>query len=153
ALGMQRMARRKALIQRLPAVETLGSTTVICTDKTGTLTRGEMTAVTVRLRGRTVEVTGSGYAREGAFLQDGRPLDVASDPELCLAVRIGALCNDAHVDRAGGAESVIGDPTEAALFVLGEKAGTDPRTLGSDYPRQREWPFDPATKHMVTVHR
>ena len=153
ALGMQRMARRRALIRRLPAVETLGSTTVICTDKTGTLTRGEMAVVALALRDRDVTITGVGYAPDGELVVDGRPLDAAADDELALAVRIGALCNDAHVDRADGQEVVIGDPTEAALFVLAEKAGLPPATLERAYPRLRELPFDPATRRMVTVHR
>jgi P-type Ca2+ transporter type 2C len=152
ALGMQRMARRRALIRRLPAVETLGSTTVICTDKTGTLTRGEMTVVSLALRSREIEVTGVGYAPRGELRTDGHALGVI-DEELQLVVRIGALCNDAHVDRVGGEELVIGDPTEAALFVLAEKAGLSPATLEREYPRVREIPFDPEAKRMVTVHR
>jgi P-type Ca2+ transporter type 2C len=153
ALGMQRMARRRALIRRLPAVETLGSTTVICTDKTGTLTRGEMTVVTLALAEREVQVEGVGYAPQGRLLVDGRPADPERDRALALAVRIGALCNDAHVDRHDGEEAVIGDPTEAALFVLAEKAGLSPTELEDAYPRVREQPFDAEAKRMVTVHR
>lgn len=152
ALGMQRMAHRRALIRRLPAVETLGSTTVICSDKTGTLTRGEMTVVALALRDREIEVTGAGYAPRGEFRADGHTISPA-EREIELAVRIGALCNDAHVDREGGKEAVIGDPTEAALFVLAEKAGLSPAKLEETYPRLHEIPFDPKTKRMVTVHR
>jgi Ca2+-transporting ATPase len=152
ALGMQRMARRRALIRRLPAVETLGSTTVICTDKTGTLTRGEMTVVSLALRGREIEVTGVGYAPHGELRTDGHAIG-AIDDEIELAVRIGALCNDAHVDRADGKEVAIGDPTEAALFVLAEKTGQSPARLEQEYPRVREIPFDLEAKRMVTVHR
>ena len=124
AVGMQRMARMRALIRRLPAVETLGSVTVICTDKTGTLTRNEMTVQAIVLDGRKVRVTGSGYSPVGEFLApDGARIDPLSDPRLSLAIRIGALCNDARIDRTDGGESVLGDPTEAALLVAAEKAG------------------------------
>lgn len=153
ALGMQRMARRRALIRKLPAVETLGSTTIICTDKTGTLTRGEMTVVALALGERDVEVTGTGYAPRGSFLEDGRELGLEGDAQLATALRIAALCNDAHVDRADGGETVIGDPTEAALVVLAEKAGLAPAELERARPRVRELPFDATAKRMVTVHR
>ena len=154
AVGMQRMARMRALIRRLPAVEALGSVTVICTDKTGTLTRNEMTVQAIVLDGRRVQVTGSGYAPAGEFLApDGARIDPRSDPRLSLALRIGALCNDARIDRTDGGESVLGDPTEAALLVAAEKAGMTRASLHRDYPRIDEVPFDSHTKRMVTVHR
>ena len=154
ALGMQRMARMRALIRRLPAVETLGSVTVICTDKTGTLTQNEMTVQAIVLDGRRVQVTGSGYAPVGEFLgTDGARMDPRTDPHLSLALRIGALCNDARIDRTGGTESVLGDPTEAALLVAAEKAGMTRASLDRDDPRIDEVPFDSHTKRMVTVHR
>lgn len=153
ALGMQRMARMGALIRRLPAVETLGSTTVICTDKTGTLTRNEMTVSVLVLDSRRVDVLGVGYAAVGGFATNGRPVDAAADAHLSLALRIGMLCNDAKVTHDGAEDAVLGDPTEAALLVAGEKAGLHEEALEADYPRVREQPFDSATKRMATVHR
>jgi Ca2+-transporting ATPase len=153
ALGMQRMARLQALVRRLPAVETLGSTTVICTDKTGTLTQNEMTVRVVRLGTRRVEVTGSGYAAAGEFRAEGRRIEPHSDDHLTVALRIGALCSDARIDRVDGGATVLGDPTEAALIVAAEKAGLVPVELDRDYPRIGEVPFSSETKRMVTVHR
>lgn len=153
ALGMQRMARQRALVRRLPAVETLGSTTVICTDKTGTLTKNEMTVCVYVLDQRHIEVTGTGYATEGEFREEGRNFDAKADRQLALALRIGALCNDAEVARADGHDSVLGDPTEAALIVAAEKAGLGRDVLMPDYPRISEVPFDSTSKRMVTVHR
>ena len=153
ALGMQRMARMRALVRRLPAVETLGSVTVICTDKTGTLTKNEMTACVYALDQRRVEVTGAGYEPVGKF-QDGDTLvDPRSDEHLALALRIGMLCNDAKVERTDGHDTVLGDPTEAALIVAAEKAGMHHAVFVSDFPRISEVPFDSASKRMVTVHR
>ena len=153
ALGMQRMARMHALIRRLPAVETLGSTTVICTDKTGTLTRNEMTVRVFQVGERRVEVTGTGYAPAGEFRVQGQYVDPGTDDPLRLALRIGMLCNDAKVDRNGGGATVLGDPTEGALIIATEKAGMDRAAMERDYPRIAEIPFNSETKRMVTVHR
>jgi len=153
ALGMQRMARMRALVRRLPAVETLGSVTVICTDKTGTLTRNEMTACVYALDQRRVDVTGTGYAPVGKFQDGDKPVDPRADEHLALALRIGMLCNDAKVDRTDGHDTVLGDPTEAALIVAAEKAGMNQADLAPDFPRISEVPFDSASKRMVTVHR
>jgi Ca2+-transporting ATPase len=153
ALGMQRMARMRALVRRLPAVETLGSTTVICTDKTGTLTRNEMTVRAFVLDRRRIEVTGTGYAPVGTFQDNGQPVDPRSDDHLALALRIGALCNDAKVEHTDGRDAVLGDPTEAALIVAAEKAGMGHAALDPDFPRVGEVPFDSTSKRMVTVHR
>jgi Ca2+-transporting ATPase len=149
AVGMQRMARMNALVRRLPAVEALGSTTVICTDKTGTLTRNEMTVRAYALGDARIDVTGTGYAAAGVFQMDGRDIDPAP---LALALRIGALCNDAKLDRRGDAVTILGDPTEAALIVAAGKAGLDQAALHADHPRLRELPFSSETMMMVTVH-
>jgi Ca2+-transporting ATPase len=152
AVGMGRMAVLHALVRRLPAVETLGSTTVICTDKTGTLTRNEMTVRAFEVGGRRIAVTGSGYAPIGEFRADGQV--VARDEEpLRLALRIGMLCGDASVDRSDGGVAILGDPTEAALIVVAEKAGLDRHTLERQYPRIAEIPFSSDTKRMATIHR
>ncbi|MCY7355075.1 MAG: heavy metal translocating P-type ATPase [Lysobacter sp.] len=153
ALGMQRMARMHALVRRLPAVETLGSTTVICTDKTGTLTRNEMTVRAFQLGERRVEVTGAGYAPAGEFRVAGQNVDASADEPLQLALRIGLLCNDAQVDRKDGDATILGDPTEAALIVAAEKGGLDRAAMEREYPRVTEVPFSSETKRMVTVHR
>jgi Ca2+-transporting ATPase len=153
ALGMQRMARLRALVRRLPAVETLGSTTVICTDKTGTLTENEMTVRALHLGTRRVDVSGTGYATGGEFRIHERRVEPQDDDHLALALRIGALCNDARIDRADGHTAVLGDPTEAALIVAAEKAGLARAALDRDYPRIGEVPFTSDAKRMVTVHR
>ncbi|MFW6068305.1 MAG: cation-translocating P-type ATPase [Chloroflexota bacterium] len=153
ALGVQRMAKTNTLVRRLPAVETLGATTVICTDKTGTLTQNEMTVTRVVLNGEHVDVTGTGYRTKGDFRQNGRTIDPQENEHLMLALQIGALCNDAALDRNGNRVSVLGDPTEGALIVAAEKAGLDQPTLEEVYDRVDEVPFDSESKRMVTVHR
>ena len=153
ALGMQRMARLGALVRRLPAVETLGSTTVICTDKTGTLTRDEMTVQALQLGARRITVSGSGYALSGEFTAGGQTIDARADAQLALALRIGALCCDATLDRSEQEAAVLGDPTEGALLVAAAKAGMIKDELERETPRIRELPFSSETKRMVTVHR
>lgn len=155
AVGMQRMARMNALVRRLPAVESLGSTTVICSDKTGTLTKNEMTVRAYAVAGQRVEVLGTGYEPSGEFRLDGHKVELTDariDAPLELALRIGALCNDAKLERSGGSTTVLGDPTEAALLVAAEKAGLDRVALERDYPRTGESPFSSETKRMATVH-
>ena len=157
AVGMQRMARMRALVRSLPAVEALGSTTVICTDKTGTLTQNQMTVRVLLAGEQRVEVTGSGYSTEGT-LRNGEQvigsgaLAVADDP-VALAIRIGALCNDASITRNGTDLKVLGDPTEVALIVLAEKAGMAHPELEAAFPRTGEVPFNSETKRMLTLHR
>ncbi|QJW94680.1 cation-translocating P-type ATPase [Frigoriglobus tundricola] len=153
ALGMKRMARMHALVRRLPAVETLGSTTVICTDKTGTLTRDEMTVRVLQLGTRRVDVSGAGYARAGEFRTGGGAIDVRTDAHLTLALRVGALCSDATLDLTGEETVVLGDPTEGALLVAALKAGMSKDDLEREYPRLSEVPFSSESKRMVTVHR
>jgi P-type Ca2+ transporter type 2C len=153
ALGVQRMAKTNALIRRLPAVETLGSTTVICTDKTGTLTENEMTVTRIFLNGDQLDVSGAGYGLTGEFCLNNEPIDARENEHLMLALQIGALCNDAALESTEQGVSVLGDPTEGALIVVAEKAGLDHDTLEEVYDRVDELPFDSETKRMVTVHR
>lgn len=153
AIGMQRIARMRALVRRLPAVETLGSVTVICTDKTGTLTKNEMTVCVYALTGRQIDVSGTGYEAIGEFSRQKCNVTASTDSALSSALRIGALCNDAKLDCSDGHDVVLGDPTEAALIVAAEKAGLDRANLEAEYPRVGEVPFDSVSKRMVTIHR
>ncbi|MGW0705522.1 cation-translocating P-type ATPase [Streptomyces sp. NPDC002643] len=147
ALGVHRMARSGAVVKRLASVESLGAATVVCSDKTGTLTLNEMTVRTLWAEGRLYDVTGDGYGTAGALRVHG-PQGGSSSDGLRDAVLPFALCNDAHV--ADG--RVIGDPTEAALVVLAAKAGVDADRLRTELPRAGELPFDGATKYMATFH-
>lgn len=148
ALGVQRMAKSHALVRRLAAVETLGSTTVICTDKTGTLTRNEMVVRRIVLGDTTFEVDDTGLHRAGM------PIEVPLDGHLELALRAGALCNDAQLatDHTG-VTTVVGDAMEGALVHAAELAGMSHRTLLEVWPRLAEIPFDSRTRRMVTVHQ
>ncbi|MDK9724975.1 MAG: HAD-IC family P-type ATPase [Sterolibacteriaceae bacterium MAG5] len=150
AIGVGRMAKRRAIVRQLPAVEALGSTTVICSDKTGTLTENEMTVCEVWAGGRRHEVTGSGYAPEGDIAHDGKP--VAGSGALRETLVAGALCNDAGLHREGGRWQITGDPTEAALLTAARKAGLDETTLQQVFPRRDEIPFDSARQTMATLH-
>jgi len=155
AAGMQRMAARGAIVRRLAAVESLGSTTVICSDKTGTLTRGENTAVALQLGTRRVAVEGVGYAPEGRIVEDGRAVTAAEDPGLRALLEAAALCNDAALVPPGGDDPrwrALGDPTEAALLVLARKGGLDPDALRAAHPRVSEIPFDAGARLMATAH-
>jgi magnesium-transporting ATPase (P-type) len=158
AVGMQRMAARGAVIRRLSAVETLGSTTVICTDKTGTLTKNEMTVVRAWLpgtEGRSLRVTGTGYAPEGALFSGEAELRTDADDYLRRFTEAAVLCNDSQLvppDRADPRWRILGDPTEAALLTVAFKAGSDPLVLHREYPRVAEIPFDAAHKMMATQH-
>ncbi len=147
AFGTQAMARKNAIIRRLPAVETLGSTTVICTDKTGTLTRNEMTVREV-FTYRTIEVTGSGYDTAGLFTMNGVRID-PKDADLARILMIGALANNADIETTNGSLHIIGDPTEGALLVAAEKAGI--LDIRDSYTRLEEFPFDSDRKRMATV--
>src|SRR5690606_16013826 len=152
ALGLRRMARRNALIRRLPAVETLGSVTAICTDKTGTLTAGEQTTTVLWLDGRELRITGTGYAPEGEILDDGSAVSPDDDPFLFAALRTAALANRAGIERTDGRWTARGDPTEAALLVAAAKAGLDRDELRSRYPETGEVPFSSERMLMATFH-
>ncbi len=157
ALGMQEMIKRHALIRRLSSVETLGSATVICSDKTGTLTQNEMTVTRVWVDGTFITLTGTGYKPGGDFLVDGRKVDVKDYPGLGTALWLGALNNDARLEeiREEGAEAtwrIVGDPTEGALVVAAAKAGCLTRELDRSFPRENEVPFDSVRKRMITIH-
>ncbi|WP_259107905.1 HAD-IC family P-type ATPase [Pseudomonas sp. JUb42] len=152
AIGMQRMARKGALIRNLAAVETLGAATVICTDKTGTLTRNEMTVERLIVGDRTLSVTGNGYKVQGDFSESAVFVDVHKDELVINLLRVGVLCNDASVRHSTGNDVVMGDPTEAALIVLAEKADIDLPALHALYPRVGEIPFSTEKKWMMTEH-
>ena len=151
AIGVQRMVRRHALVRRLPAVETLGCTTVICSDKTGTLTRDEMTLREIFLGGRHLHVTGSGYEPKGSFTWNGAT--IAPEADLKELLSAGALASDARLTHGEQGHDIQGDPTEGALVVAAAKAGLVKDVLDAACPRVAEIPFDPATKRMTTLHR
>ncbi len=152
ALGVQRMVRRGAIIRSLPAVETLGCATVICSDKTGTLTRNEMTVVTVVTPEGQYEVTGHGYDPRGRFLEEGKPVAPAGEPVLVKLLETGYLCNNAWLERRGpGVWEIQGDPTEGALKVLGTKGGIARRAEALE--RVAEVPFEPERRMMSVICR
>lgn len=152
AIGTIRMAKQRAIVRRLPAVETMGCTTVICTDKTGTLTRNEMTVRALFIDNVEVEVTGSGYEPAGEFRTRDLAYVTPAHPVLHLAGRIAVLCNDAALSQENGAWRVRGDPTEGALLVLGRKLGLTEERLRQEYPRVAEMPFSAERRRMSTVH-
>lgn len=152
ALGMQEMIKRHALIRKLASVETLGSATTICSDKTGTLTQNEMTVTRLWADGQFVHVTGTGYLTQGQFLVDEKPVELSQYPAVSTTLWVGTLNNDAEVQPGEQKAQVIGDPTEAALLVAVEKAGALHHDLDAAYPRENEIPFDSDRKRMVTVH-
>jgi len=153
ALGMRMMARRNAIIRRLVAVETLGAATVICSDKTGTLTLNEMTVRRLCVDRQFTEVTGEGYLLRGEFQRNGSKLQPADIRLLDLHLRIGALCNDALLtSKDEGSGDIIGDPTEGALLVAATKAGLDKEKLETLFPRLDEIPFQSEKQYMATLH-
>ncbi|MFZ5885399.1 MAG: cation-translocating P-type ATPase [Chloroflexota bacterium] len=157
AIGVQKMVKRNALIRRLPAVETLGSTSVICSDKTGTLTKDEMTVRKIYVAGRVYTVSGSGYAPEGHFsVNGGAPAEISA--ELKQLLTAAALASDAKLVRNGnngssGNWDIKGDPTEGALVVAAAKAGVQKEALDQIYPRVQEIPFTSESKRMTTLHK
>ena len=153
AVGVRRMARRRALVRRLPAVEALGSVTVVCTDKTGTLTAGEMTATEVWAGGRAYRATGAGYAPEGKILLGAEEARPGEGDALHAALRIGALANRADLEEHAGGWRIHGDPTEAALLVLARKGGVDRDAMLRAAPEAGEVPFTSARMWMASFHR
>jgi Ca2+-transporting ATPase len=155
ALGMREMIRRHALIRRLASVETLGSATTICSDKTGTLTQNQMTVTRLWADGQLIEVTGTGYSRKGEFQVQNKQVDLKNYPAVLTALWVGALNNDAQLEPVEGDETsyrIVGDPTEGALLVAAAKAGAIRPDLEAAYPRQGEVPFDSERKRMITIH-
>jgi len=158
ALGMREMIQRHALIRRLSSVETLGSTTVICSDKTGTLTQNEMTLTHIWVDNRYLSITGKGRTLTGEFQEDGKVVSLEAYPAVQTALWVGALNNDSELTISGTSEEgetyrMTGDPTEGALVVAAAKAGALPRPLNQAYPRVQEVPFDSERKRMITVHK
>ncbi len=152
AVGVQRMARRNAIIRRLPAVETLGAVSVICSDKTGTLTRNEMTVTAIVTADRRIVVEGVGYRPEGGFAVDGDAVDPAADPVLEELTLAALLCNDAEIRPSGGEWIADGDPMEGALVSLARKAGHDTVAARAGFVRRDEIPFDAHHRYMATLN-
>jgi len=158
AMGMREMIQRHALIRRLSSVETLGSTTVICSDKTGTLTQNQMTVTRLWVDGIDIQITGSGYEPIGEFRVDGTTVNLKDYPASTTALWVAALANDAQIEvgedeDVNAVPRVVGDPTEAALIVAAAKTGTDLDVLEHAYPRIDEIPFDSTRKRMTTIHK
>jgi len=154
AVGMRTMTRRNAIIRKLVAVETLGSATIICSDKTGTLTLNEMTVQRIYVDGQWIEITGEGYVPRGEFRRDGQKVSPENEHSLTLLLRIGALCNDALLTRREDDEccDIFGDPTEGALLVAATKAGMNKEKLEKTFPRLDEIPFQSEKQYMATLH-
>lgn len=157
ALGMREMIKRHALIRKLSSVETLGSATIICSDKTGTLTQNEMTVTRLWVDGQFFAVTGTGYAPNGDFLVDGKKVDISNYPAGLTTLWLGMLNNDSSLETTGEEDSqktyrIVGDPTEGALLVAAAKAGAAHVDIREAYPRENEVPFDSERKRMITVH-
>jgi Ca2+-transporting ATPase len=154
ALGMREMVKKHALIRKLASVETLGSATVICSDKTGTLTQNEMTVTRLWVDGHFVDISGSGYSPEGEFFIDGKPIELDDYPGTETALWVSVLNNDALLEKSDTINGfrMVGDPTEGALLVAAVKAGAYTNHLLAAYPRENEIPFDSTRKRMITIH-
>ena len=153
SLGMKGLAKQNALVKKMLAVEGLGSTTVICTDKTGTLTKNEMTVKRIYAGGEVYKVTGSGYSPDGQILKGNEPVKAERKKSLELLIKTGALCNNAVVRFEGGEEEVYGEPTEASLVTLVEKSGYSSEVLREKYDREEEILFTSERKRMTTIHK
>ena len=152
AIGVSRMARRRAVVRRLPAVETLGSTTVICTDKTGTLTENQMTVRAVWSPSGSYDVTGSGYSAEGSLRLGTDLVDLDADRALYWTLVAGAACNDTRRIHDEGTWGIVGDPTEGAVLVAAAKSGLDQEAVGAAFPRTGTIPFSSERQYMATLH-
>lgn len=152
SIGMNRMAEKNAIVKKLLAVETLGTTTYICSDKTGTLTQNEMTVKKVYTDGEEFDVEGVGYAPEGSFLLNGEKTEVSSHKQLQSLLVAASLNSDAKLVKENGKWEIMGDPTEGALITLGDKGGLENNKLNQDFPRVKEYPFDSTRKMMTTFH-
>ena len=152
AIGVKRMADRNAIIRNLPAVETLGAVSTICSDKTGTLTLNQMTVGAVRTASAEFETTGTGYEPRGEFLRDGATIDAAAYPDLGAIARAALLCNDASLRQSGAEWIVDGDPMEGALIAFAIKAGADFEAAKREFPRLKEIPFDSRYRFMATLN-
>ena len=148
ALGARQLAKRNALIRKLSSAETLGATDIICSDKTGTLTKGEMTVRKIYVNDKMIDVTGAGYEPKGEFLTNGVPIDPKKEKDLNLLLKASTLCSNASYDGA----KVLGDTTEGALIVAAAKAGMAKTSLDKEYPRLQEVPFTSERKRMTTIH-
>ncbi len=153
ALGVRRMVKHHALMRRLPAVETLGCTTFICSDKTGTLTQDQMTVRRIYVDGKLIDVTGVGYEPKGEFYLNGTAFAPGQDPALQKLLDIGVLCTDTSLASVDDTWGIKGDPTEGALVVAAAKAGVWQKELNSQLPRIGEIPFSSETKRMTTIHQ
>lgn len=153
SIGVQKMVKRHALVRRLSAVETLGCTSVICSDKTGTLTQDQMTVRQIYVNGNSINVTGAGYDPKGEFYFEGKPIHLSQDPTVKIMMQTNTLCNDTHLVRADGKWEIKGDPTEGALLVVAAKAGFSHEIAEEESPRIDEIPFSSERKRMTTVHR
>ncbi|MBD2195945.1 MULTISPECIES: cation-translocating P-type ATPase [Calothrix] len=152
AIGVSRMARRHAIVRKLPAVETLGGATVICSDKTGTLTENQMTVQAIYAGGEQYTVTGTGYAPEGEILCDEQPINGQDFPVLTECLKAGLLCNDSHLEQKEGEWQVVGDPTEGGLIVVADKVGLHRHNLEIEMPRLDAIPFESEFQYMATLH-
>lgn len=152
AMGVWHMAKQNAIVRKLAATETLGCVTVMCADKTGTLTKGEMTVREIYVNNKVITVGGVGYEPKGEFQIGGHLIDPQRDEHARLLLEIGCLCNNASLERREGRWFVTGDPTEGALIVAAAKAGLDRRELGTAHPRIGEVPFSSERKRMTTIH-
>lgn len=153
AIGVSKMAKRNAIIRKLPAVETLGSTSVICSDKTGTLTQNQMTVENVFAGGELTEVSGVGYAPSGEFTQSGKTIDSGAKPALQECLLAGLLCNDSNLVPDNSGWKIEGDPTEVALISAAQKAGLSKDTLYKEFPRIDAIPFESQHQYMATLHK
>ena len=153
AIGMNRMATKNAIVKKLLAVETLGATTVICSDKTGTLTQNEMTVVKAYVDDKILDIGGSGYEPVGSVKLDGKKINIDSLPDLRIFSIAGTLANDALLDNLSGAWKIAGDPTEGAIVTFTGKLGKTKEELNNEFPRVEELPFDSARKMMSTFHK